>query len=225
MAALDFGMALARGMLPKSETAQKDLLNLAGGRNIFKSEDWWNKAVDKQISEGYRTVKEQGLEYLMPTGEYKLGERQQRSYYSSNSVFGGYSYSPAKPYTVSRGSPFYTSPNVSVTYEAPEGSIFTTDPRTKEKKYTTRSVDIYGDRKDYTAGELKDIETAAKRGAEQAKRTVAETKASKRRLSRATGGLMGKARAEGEGPATGLPALGEGGLGITESILGGGIKL
>ena len=25
MAALDFGMALARGMLPKAETAQKDL--------------------------------------------------------------------------------------------------------------------------------------------------------------------------------------------------------
>ena len=40
MAALDFGMALARGMLPTSEKAQKDLANLAGGRNIFKSEDW-----------------------------------------------------------------------------------------------------------------------------------------------------------------------------------------
>ena len=69
MAALDFGMALARGMLPKSESAQKDLLNLAGGRNIFKSEDWWNKAVDKQISEGYRTVERQDKEFLMPSGE------------------------------------------------------------------------------------------------------------------------------------------------------------
>ena len=56
MAALDFGMALARGMLPTSEKAQKDLMNLAGGRNVFKSEDWWNQQVDKQISEGYRTV-------------------------------------------------------------------------------------------------------------------------------------------------------------------------
>ena len=48
MAALDFGMALARGMLPTSESSQRDLLNLAGGRNVFKSEDWWNKAVELQ---------------------------------------------------------------------------------------------------------------------------------------------------------------------------------
>jgi hypothetical protein len=34
-------------------------MNLAGGRNIFKSEDWWNKAVDKQISSGYRNQKKE----------------------------------------------------------------------------------------------------------------------------------------------------------------------
>jgi hypothetical protein len=37
--------------------------------------------------------------------------------------------------------------------------------------------------------------------------------------------VLAKARLEGEAPSTGLPALGEGGLGITGSILGGGIKL
>jgi hypothetical protein len=50
MAALDFGMALARGCFLKQKMHKKDLINLAGGRNVFKSEDWWNKAVDKQIS-------------------------------------------------------------------------------------------------------------------------------------------------------------------------------
>jgi len=65
MAALDFGMALSRGMLPTSEKAQKDLINLAGGRNIFKSEDWWNTQVDKQISSGYR-VEETRTQYYIP---------------------------------------------------------------------------------------------------------------------------------------------------------------
>jgi len=229
MAALDFGMALARGMLPKSETAQKDLLNLAGGRQVFKSEDWWNKAVDKQISEGYREIERTGKEYLMPSGEYQR-EETQTSFQSGRYVGGiaglpGY-FVEGPSYHGIGGYGGAPSGRTVTSYVAPEGALFTEDPRTREKKYTTRDIDIFGtSRKDYTAGELKDIETAARRGAQQAKRTVAETKASKRRLSRATGGLMGKARAEGEGPATGLPALGEGGLGITESILGGGIKL
>ena len=90
MAALDFGMALARGMLPKAETAQKDLLNLAGGRNIFKSEDWWNKTVDKQIKEGYRTVERQDKEFLMPGGEYKAGERKVSTSYGRMGI-GGFS--------------------------------------------------------------------------------------------------------------------------------------
>ena len=93
MAALDFGMALARGMLPTSEKAQKDLLNLAGGRNIFKSEDWWNKAVDKQIKEGYRTVASQNKEFLMPTGEYKAGTTQTSTSYVQSSPFGLMTYS------------------------------------------------------------------------------------------------------------------------------------
>jgi len=71
MAALDFGMALARGLLPISAEAQKDLLNLAGGRNIFKSEDWWNKAVDKQLQEGYGVATGRyQTEYLTESGQY-----------------------------------------------------------------------------------------------------------------------------------------------------------
>jgi hypothetical protein len=234
MAALDFGMALARGMLPKLEAAQKDLINLAGGRNVFKSEDWWNKAVDKQISEGYRTVERQDKEFLMPSGEYQPGKRETSSYfYRNNSPFGTQYYNSGSGYWgMMNTEPSYNpifgysggwQRGTSVSYKAPEGAVFTVDPRTKEKQYTSRDFDVFGKREDYTAGELKDIETSARRGAEQAKRTAAESKATRKK--RGTGGVLAKARVEGAAPATGLPALGEGGLGITGSILGGGIKL
>ena len=232
MAALDFGMALSRGMLPKSETAQKDLLNLAGGRNVFKSEDWWNKAVDEQISSGYRTVESQNKEFLMPTGEYQPGKKETRTSYGimtmgQFSPVSGQFGMPYRPsYSIGGGLGGGVVARTSTSYVAPEGAIFTVDPKTREKQYTSRFYDVFGSkREDFTAGELSDIEAAAKRGAQQAKRTSAESKATKRRLSRATGGLMGKARQPGDEPSTGLPALGEGGLGITGSILGGGIKL
>jgi len=233
MAALDFGMALSRGMLPTSEKAQKDLLNLAGGRNIFKSEDWWNKAVDKQIKEGYRTVESQNKEFLMPTGEYKAGTTQTSTSYVQSSPFGLMTYSGGSG-PLAQSAPSYMGPlwgysggwqaRTSTSYIAPEGAIFKVDPKTKEKQYTSRFYDVYGSkREDFTAGELSDITASAKRGAEQAKRIAAESKATRKK--RGTGGVLAKARIEGEGPATGLPALGEGGLGITGSILGGGIKL
>ena len=224
MAALDFGMALARGMLPKAEAAQKDLLNLAGGRNVFKSEDWWNKAVDKQISSGYRELERTGKEYLMPSGEYQKEVARSSFTPGTWTTWGGMSYFTPTSYS---SSPWMQqSGRTTISYDAPEGAVFTTDPNTQRKQYTTRTFDIFKTtREDFTAGELSDIEAAAKRGAQQAKRTSAESKATKRRLSRATGGLMGKARQPGDEPSTGLPALGEGGLGITGSILGGGIKL
>lgn len=222
MAALDFGMALARGMLPKAETAQKDLLNLAGGRNVFKSEDWWNKAVDKQISEGYREVERTAKDYLMPTGEYQR-EKTQTSFQSGRyfgAIAGGPSwFQPGPTYSV-LGMP--QQGRTITSYSAPEGAV------KQGGQFVTRDIPIFGTnakREDFTAGELSDIESAAKRGAEQAKRTSAETKSSKRRLSRATGGLMGKARQPGDAPVTGLPALGEGGLGVEGSILGGAFKL
>lgn len=231
MAALDFGMALARGMLPKSESAQKDLLNLAGGRNIFKSEDWWNKQVDKQISEGYRTVERQDKEFLMPSGEYQPGTRQ------VSTSYGRMMYGQFVPVSGQFGMPYQpsyhpifgygggVSARTSVSYKAPEGAVFTIDPRTKEKQYTSRDFDVFGKREDYTAGELADIEEAAKRGAEAAKRTAAATKGSKKRLARGTGGLAAKAILPGDKPATGLPSLGDLGLGLTTTALGKGLEL
>ena len=219
MAALDFGMALARGMLPKAETAQKDLMDLAGGRNVFKSEDWWNKAVDKQISSGYRES-EKGTEYMTKSGQYVLGERTVSRVNSNMYGIGG---------------------GTSISYQAPKNALITGYKQPSYSGgfwglgygggggpspiYKTREVDVYGQsgRKDFTAGELSNITKSAKRGVEQIKRTSAESQAARKK--RGTGGVLAKARLEGEAPSTGLPALGEGGLGITGSILGGGIKL
>lgn len=226
MAALDFGMALARGMLPTSESAQRDLLNLAGGRNVFKSEDWWNKAVDKQISSGYREVERRGKEYLMPSGEYQR-EATQTGFESGRWVSGifGSTFIPGPSY-----GPFFgmggRSGRTTTSYVAPEGAVFTLDPRTREKQYTTRDIDIFGtNRKDFSAGELSDIESSAKSGAKKLKSQTEASKSAQKKLRRGTGGLMGKARLPGELPSTGLPELGSVGLGLEQGTLGGKVKL
>jgi hypothetical protein len=217
MAALDFGMALARGMLPTSEKAQKDLANLAGGRNVFKSEDWWNKAVDKQISEGYRESERTAKDYLMPSGEYQR-EQTQTSFQSGRwTNWGNMNYFTPGPSYSMFGMP--QSGRTVYSYSAPEGAV------QRGGQFVTRDIPIYGTsptREDFTAGELSDIESAARRGAEEAKRETAASKAGRKRLARGTGGLVGKA----VGPdTTGLPALGSGGLGVTASLLGTETKL
>lgn len=217
MAALDFGMAMARGMLPTSEKAQKDLLNLAGGRNVFKSEDWWNQQVDKQISEGYReSVKE--TKYLMPSGEYKERAGTKTTYgrmmYGQFQPLGmdqfGMSYQPSYHpiFGLGGGVSARTSDIV------PEGAVIR-DGRAVGKLFDVFKPDAK--RKDYTAGELSDIETSAKAGASRAKRQAEQSKASQKRMRRGTGGLLAKAATP---ESTGLPALGTTGLGVTAGLFG-----
>jgi hypothetical protein len=101
---------------------------------------------------------------MTKSGQYALGQRTvSRSHSSMYGIGGG----------------------TSISYEAPEDALITgyTSPSYSggffglgyggggrpSPIYKTREVDVYGDfspRKDYTAGELKDIETAAKRGAQ-----------------------------------------------------------
>lgn len=231
MAALDFGMALARGMLPTSEKARKDLLNLAGGRNIFKSEDWWNKTVDKQIKEGYRTVSDQNKEFLMSSGEYQPGKKKTSTTYGRMGI-GGFSPISAGPFGIPYQpsySPIFgygggVQARTSTSYIAPEGAVFTVDPKTKEKQYTSRFYDVFGSkREDYTAGELKNIEVAAKAGASRAKQEAAKVETAKKRLTRGTGGLAAKAIPVGGSGGTGLPELGTGGLQLGATSLGKGL--
>jgi len=91
-------------------------------------------------------------------------------------------------------------------------------------KYADEYVDAVK-RKNFTAGELTDIEKAAESGATRVKAETGAAKASQRRLRRGTGGLVGKAMATGAKPATGLPELGTTGLGMTAGLFGADIKL
>jgi len=62
MAAYDFGMAKARGLIAPIQEAEAALIDKAGGRNVFKSDDWWNDQYNKTIREGISTPRK---EYLM----------------------------------------------------------------------------------------------------------------------------------------------------------------
>ena len=74
----------------------------------------------------------------------------------------------------------------------------------------------------FTEGELSDIESTSKTGAQRAKRKSAESTSARRRLRRGTGGLLAKAPTP---ESTGLPSLGATGLGITSSLFGAEQKL
>lgn len=220
MAALDFGMALARGMLPASEKAQKDLINLAGGRNIFKSEDWWNTQVDKQISEGYREAKQE-TQYLTESG-YKPRAGTTTSY-------GRMMYGQFQPISGQFGRPY--QPSYSTAYGYGGGVVARTSdilPQNVVKqdgRAVSKEFEVFRDanRKDYTAGELSDIEESAKAGAQRARRQTAQSKATQKRMRRGTAGLAAKAMKIGDKPVTGLPELGTGGLGIGATTLGKGL--
>ena len=53
--ALDFGMALSKGLVAPQKELQEELRKLACDQ--FKSEDWWNKQLDRQIKKGVTETK------------------------------------------------------------------------------------------------------------------------------------------------------------------------
>ena len=82
------------------------------------------------------------------------------------------------------------------------------------------------EQRDLTAAQLDAIQSASKKSLQRTKSEVAGLKSSNKRLSRGTGGLVAKAAMPGtQGMSTGLPILGEGGLGIDSSSLGGKTRL
>jgi len=227
MAALDFGMALARGMLPKAETAQKDLIDLAGGRNVFKSEDWWNKAVDEQIKSGYRKS-EMATSYRTTSGEYKIGQRLASVYTGSvlTGLVGGVgktsiSYGVPQEAVITGYKPIPKGTGTSSFFSGGYGSGLSQPIPI----YDTKPVEVFGPagRTDFTVGELSDIEAAAKRGASRAKQEAAKAETAKKRLTRGTGGLAAKAIPVGGNGGTGLPELGAGGLQLGATSLGKGL--
>ena len=65
MAALDFGMAKARGLVAPGKQLQEELRKLSG--DMFKSEEWWNQQLDRQIKDGV-TEKKTRTETTYPQG-------------------------------------------------------------------------------------------------------------------------------------------------------------
>lgn len=66
--ALDFGMALSKGLVAPQKGLQEELRKLAGDQ--FKSEDWWNKQLDRQIKQGMTETKTKTQYLAMPTNIY-----------------------------------------------------------------------------------------------------------------------------------------------------------
>lgn len=211
MAALDFGMAKARGIFAgTTPEMEKELLRLAGGKkNTFKSEAFWSQQVTKLIKEGLPKY-EKGTEFKTRSGDFVLGKRQ-RQYVSG--------YNPTIGNTDSRIA--YAPPRDAV-ITGYGGSGFFVRPI-----YETRSVDVITpERTELTQAQLDKITQGSKDSLKRTKADLEKLKASRKRLTRGTGGLVAKAALPGtEGMATGMPILGETGLGLTSSLLGQKQKL
>lgn len=212
MASLDFGMAKTRGLIVPFAQYETDIIKKAGGRSVFKSEDWWNKELDAAIKKGKFEEKEttriNDPRFFSPKGRGQQGWSFQRLVESKG-------YESATPITEKyymrrgRGGPTQTLP--------------ITTPNVDLSRYMVRERTIGFDAtktKDVTEDILNKVTAQSKRRVKDIKRETATESASRSRLRRGTGGLMAKARPFGDKPQTGLPALGAGGLGITASLLG-----
>ena len=201
MAALDYGMALSRGLIAPQKELQAEMKELAG--TAFKSDDWWNKQLDRQIKQGVRQY-ETGTEYKTKSGDYVLGKRTQYRTQGYAGIVG----------------PMQT------TYAAPQDAVITGyNPGmyygAGTPRYDNRSVQVVGpDRKDLTTGQLKAIQTQAEQSADKVKREARLAKSKTKRGARGSGGLLGKSTQQDKGLSAKLPELGSMGLGIEKTYLG-----
>lgn len=195
--ALDYGMALARGLIAPQKELQAEVKELAG--NQFKSEEWWNKQLDRQIKEGMRKY-ETATEYKTKSGSFVLGKRATRS---------------TGMYPGSRMETFYDAPKDAI-ITGYTGHFYTG----RKPTYETRKTRVVGKgREDLTSAQLKAIENQAKETGAKAKKEAAKSKKGKR-AARGSSGLMGRSSTKDVGLAAGLPSLGSLGLGIGETKLG-----
>ena len=225
MANITYEQAVARKLIPDIPGIQADILDQLGGqKNVFKSEEFFNQAIDKIIKEGYRS-QEKALEFFNPaTGQYELGTRQTRGYMevASNPNYDKTYLTDQLPGQHS-GYVFYNAP------KGIEPTSYTGIGINKKPVYDMRVVDVFrpegvGSATTYLdADQLKQLKKLAKSGTQDVKRETATMTSSRKRLSRATGGLAAKARPIGESGGTGLPELGTGGLQVGQTSLGKGL--
>jgi hypothetical protein len=208
MAALDYGMALARGLIAPQKELQAEVKKLAG--NSFRTDEWWNKQLDRQIKEGIRQY-ETGTEYKTKSGDYVLGKRTQ---YRTQGYAG-------------------SSGTMQTTYTAPKDAVITGYNYNQfysqaSPRYDSRSVQVLGpDTKDLTIGQLKAIENQSKDTSKKIKSAARRSSKAEERKVRGTGGLMGRVKSNDRGLSAKLPELGgmgpelgSMGLGINKTFLG-----
>jgi len=205
--ALDLGMAKARGLVAPVKGAEEYLTKQAGGASVFKSEDWWNKQYDQIIREGFTETQRVAPGTFSGRGSFQNLVRQ-KGYESATPVY------DERYIRRSRGAgPQYlpiSTPNV--------------DPR----RYMKQSYLIGYDAVKRTTASQSDLDAitaASQASTRRAQAEVEKVKASRKRLSRGTGGLIAKAITPGTKADTGLPQLGETGLGIGTAMLGEMVKL
>jgi hypothetical protein len=204
MAAFDYRMALAKGLVPPIKEAQENILKSAGGDNVFKSESWWNEQYDKTIDKGFTETSRLGPTAFNGRGtfDYKV---KQKGYDSATPIY--------EEYYGRRGRG-----------GGPEQLPINT-PNVNPKFYTVRTR-VTGYDATKTRGlneaELNSIVSEQKGQIAKTKREASqEDNKTKRNKRRGGGGLLSKAKPiEVKGLATAMPDLGVMSLYGSDSTLG-----
>lgn len=237
--ALDYGMALSRGLVAPQKVLQDEVRKLAGDQ--FKTEDWWNKQLDRQIKEGYVATRDVTDKITTTTTKYDPNPKYQiknpergKLIKEGTGVMGqtrivlapapgtfriGGSNGSAIGDFLS-GGPRYTEADYQASMNAPK-YLYGDQPEYLENKtskvtYNTRQVTGKGP---LTDKELKAIQGQAEERTRKIKRKTAELEKGSRQKRGATG-LMGRSEIKQVGLAADLPDLGFDGLGIQKTYLG-----
>ena len=207
MAALDYGMALARGLIAPQKELQAEVKKLAG--DSFRTDEWWNKQLDRQIKAGLTETSRLGPNVFNGRGtfDYKV---KQKGYDSATPIY--------EEYYGRRGRA-----------GGPEQLPINT-PNVNPKFYTVRTR-VTGYDATKTRGlneaELKSIENQSKDTSKKIKSAARRSSKAEERKVRGTGGLMGRVKSNDRGLSAKLPELGgmgpelgSMGLGINKTFLG-----
>lgn len=233
MAALDYGMALSRGLVAPQKVLQDEVRKLAGDQ--FKSEDWWNKQLDRQIKEGYVATRD--VTDKITTTTYTPNDK----YQVKNTKY--------NPLNLTNPALAPSSPTNIASYKAElrkrgggsslgRQGVYGRQGLIMQQRSANEPQYLYGDQPEYfekdtvtyntrqvtgkgplTDAELKAIQGQAEERTRQAKRKSAELEKGTRKKRGATG-LIGRSEIKKAGLSPELPQLGFDGLGIQKTFLG-----
>ena len=188
--ALDYGMALARGLVAPQKALQDRVKKLAGDQ--FKSEDWWNKQFSKQIKEGITETKTK-TQYLAKSSNYSFFAGGPQSYWVDGTG-------------ANAGAMFGNNPRAA-------NVGWGRGPTTRQVEYQEQRDLSAGELK-AIENQSKEQTRLTKRAANQAK------KRTRKRTAVGSGGLLGRSEIKKKGLAEDMPALGSTSLGTLKTMLG-----